>query len=68
MLKGTKEYQTNNNKLAIISFEKVLDMGKDQDYYFASEAALYLGLIFEKTDPQKAISFFERARELYDSD
>ncbi len=68
LLIGRLEYQTNNNKLAIISFEKVLDMGKDQDYYFASEAALYLGLIFEKTDPQKAISFFERARELYDSD
>ena len=68
LLKGRYEYQTNNNINAIIFFEKVLNLGQDQKYYFASEAAMYLGLINENENPEKAIYYLKKARELYHSD
>ncbi len=68
LLKGKYEYQSGNYNQAIIDFENVIERGKDEDYYFASEAAMYLGLIYEKTDPEKAISFFNMSRDLYNSD
>ena len=53
-------------KAAINQFKKVIRLGKDQDYYFASDAALRMGFIFKKTDKQKAIEYFEMARDLYE--
>ena len=53
-------------KAAITQFRKVIRLGKDADYYFASDAALRLGFIFKTTDKQKAIEYFEMARNLYE--
>lgn len=36
----------SNNKLAIEQFKKVIKLGEDKEYYFASEAALRLGNIY----------------------
>ncbi len=68
LLKGRYEYNMGNYREAITAMEKVIDMGEYEDYYFASEAALYLGLIYEKTDPEKALFFFNKSRALYNSD
>ncbi len=46
----------------------MLEYGRDEYYYFASEAALRIGLIYLKTDRQKAKDYFEMARDLYESD
>lgn len=68
LLNGKYEFFTENNELAITAFNKVIDFGEDEDYYFASEAAMYLGLIYESTDHEKAIEYFSMARDLYESE
>ena len=42
--------------------------GEDEDYYFASEAAMRMGLMFLNIDPEKSKRYFEMARDIYDSD
>ncbi len=47
----------------------VLNHGKDEDYYFACAAALYLGNIYEDEDNfEVAKKFYKQSVDLYDSD
>jgi len=59
-LKARFEALMKHNKMAIEAFIKVIEMGKYEDYYFASEAALRLGNIY------KEIGKTELAEEYYD--
>ena len=67
-LKGRYDERTENFRKAIRSYKEVIELGKDEYYHFASEAALRIGLINMNTDQQKAEEYLELARELYDSD
>jgi len=49
-------------------FKKVIEKGEDEDYYFAAEAAMYLGRIYENKNKTLAIKYYEKAEDLYDSD
>ncbi|NOX84356.1 MAG: hypothetical protein GXO86_00085 [Chlorobi bacterium] len=66
LLKGRYADHKKLNKTAIAYYKKVIRLGKDEDYYFASDAAFRLGFIYKKTDRQKAIEYFEMARDLYE--
>ena len=68
LLKGKYEDHAGKIRRAISNYKKVIDLGNDEDYYFAADAALRLGLIYKNTDRQQAIIYFEKARDLYDSD
>ena len=57
-----------NNQQAVDSYKKVISLGSNEDYYFASEAALRLGEYYEKTDKSLAKSYYDEALDLYDSD
>lgn len=48
-LKGRYEAVMKNNNLAISEFKKTIELGKDQAYYFASEAEFRLGKIYQST-------------------
>jgi len=65
LLKGKLEFVEGNTNEAISLLSKVVTLGKNEDYYFASEAALQLGIIYKNTDPDKALSYFKLARDLY---
>jgi len=68
-LKGRFEASNANNKVAISEFKKVIEMGEDSDYYFASEAALRLGTIYEKMGkPDLAKEYYEKSIKLYKND
>ncbi len=68
LLKGKYSDHKKMKNQAIAFYKKVIRLGKDEDYYFASEAALRLGFIYKKTDRQKAVEYFEMARHLYEKD
>ncbi|MFK5856390.1 MAG: tetratricopeptide repeat protein [Bacteroidota bacterium] len=54
---------------AISQFVKVIELGGDEDYYFASEAALRLGNIYyEMGQKEIAKQYFEKSIKLYKSD
>jgi hypothetical protein len=63
-------YKKRTGKIteATALFKKVIDKGEDEDYYFAAEAAMYLGKIYEKKNKTQAIRYYEMAMDLYDSD
>jgi hypothetical protein len=61
-------YEAKKNTLsAIDSYKKVIDLGSDSDYYFASEAALRLGMYYENKDKDQADSYYKISLDLYDS-
>ncbi len=66
LLTGRYSEHKKMKKTAITYYKKVIRLGKDEDYYFASDAALRLGFIYKKTDRQKATDYFEMARQLYE--
>lgn len=68
LLKGRYEEYLGNENLALASYLKVIEKGEDEDYYFASESAMNLGLLYKDSDKEKSIKYFEMARDLYDSD
>ncbi len=68
LLTGRYTEHTANFKKAIRNYKEVIEYGRDEYYYFASEAALRIGFIYLKTDRQKAKDYFEMARDLYESD
>ena len=69
LLEGTACERQGNHSLATFHFEKVIQLGSDEDYYFASEAALKLGEIYEsENNVEKAELYYEKAIKLYDSD
>ena len=68
LLKARYEEFLGNRRLAEESYKKVINSGRDEDYYFASEAAMRLGLMNIESNQAKATKYLELARELYDSD
>lgn len=68
-LKGRYEAMLKNNNLAIAEFNKTIELGEDKDYYFACEAALRLGKIYQETG-QKSLAgeWYKRSIKLYHSD
>jgi len=67
-LKGHYKAIAGNNEEAISSFLKVIDLGENEDYYFASEAALRLGFIYEdKGENDLAKEYYEKSIKLYKS-
>ncbi len=58
-----------NKKEAIAEFRKVIELGEEEDYYFASEAALSLGNIYNETGKKElAKAYYEKSLKLYKSD
>jgi len=67
-LKARVNAANNNNTEAISLFKKVIELSKDKDYYFASEAALRLGKIYKELGQiQLAKDYFEKSVDLYKS-
>ncbi len=65
---GRLNVENGNIDLAIKQFKEVMNLGKDEDYYFASEAALRLGNIYENMgDDTSAIKYFKKSSKLYNS-
>lgn len=61
--------ESSNIELAIVQFRKVIELGEDEDYYFASEAALRLGNIYrEKGEFKLAKGYYKKSMELYKND
>jgi len=66
LLKARYEAKMKNFKTAIPEFMRVLDMGESQDYYFASEAALRLGKIYQEMGKKDiAIEYYKKSGKLY---
>ncbi|MCF6171971.1 MAG: hypothetical protein L3J31_08145 [Bacteroidales bacterium] len=53
---------------AEVLFKDVIETGGDEHYYFATEAAMHLGLYFENKNRTLAIKYLKLAIDLYDSD
>lgn len=68
LLKGRTLLANGNKKGAISAFNKVIEEGEDEDYYFACEAALRLGWIYLANDKALAEDYFEKSIDLYHSD
>gem|GEM_PF-426689 len=68
-LKGRYEVTLKNNNLAIAEFKKVIELGNGQDYYFACEAALRLGKVYQEMG-QKSLAgeWYKKSIKLYKSD
>jgi len=59
----------SNFPAAIKGFEKVIELGEDEDYYFACEAALRLGDIYrERGDAGQAKKYYNLSLSLFDND
>lgn len=68
-LQARYDASQSNIQAAIRGFEKVIETGKDKDYYFASEAALRLGDIYrEKGQVEQARKSYEVCLKLVESD
>jgi hypothetical protein len=69
LLSGRYEMIKGNIPLAVDYFKTVIKKGKETDYYFASDAALKLGTIYENdTDLEMAKRYYKLAADLYESD
>ena len=57
--------KTANFDEALINYQKAIDIGKNSSYYFAANAALNMGLIYEnKRDLKKAAIFYNQAIDM----
>lgn len=68
LLLARYKWQEGNSTEAISLFKKVIENGEDGDYYFAAEAAMYLGMLYENKNKTQAKKYYEIAVDLYDSD
>lgn len=68
LLLGRYNVRTGDISVADKLFNRVIDEGEDEDYFFAAEAAMRLGLLYEKSNTLLAKKYFEMAVNLYDSD
>ncbi|MBN1198685.1 MAG: hypothetical protein JXA23_04970 [Bacteroidales bacterium] len=68
-LKGRYEALVKNTNLAVSEFKKTIELGEDEDYYFACEAALRLGKIYQELG-QKSLAgdWYKKSIKLYKSD
>ena len=67
MLKGRIEANTGNPLQAQELYGRVIEDGGEENYQFASEAAMLLGLLLETKNAQLSIDYFKLARKLYKS-
>ena len=68
-LKARFDVLKNNKILAIAGFKRVIKLGEGEDYYFASEAALRLGNIYQETGKLNlAKEAYEKSIKLYKND
>lgn len=59
----------NDTKTALKNYVEIIDKGKYQEYYYASEASLRCGLIMEgEGEKESAIIYYNQCLKLYDSD
>lgn len=68
LLSARMQEHNGETEKCIDSYQSVIDRGKDEDYYFASEAALRLGKVYLNLDKNKARHYFEETQDLYQSD
>ncbi len=53
------------DSLAIVNYQKSIQLGKETSYYYAANAALFLGAIYEKNkDFQKAAQYYKQAIDM----
>jgi tetratricopeptide (TPR) repeat protein len=68
-LKAKYELALNHQDEAIKYFQRVLEIDDRSDYYFASDAALKLGYIYQNMEKkEKAKEYYELSLKLFDSD
>lgn len=59
----------NDTKTALKNYVELIDKGKNEDYYFASEASLRCGLIMEaEGEKESAKIYYNQCLKLYDDD
>jgi len=69
LLSSRYDLSQNNFSSAIISLKKVIEKGEDEDWYFASEAALLLGKYYNQTNNvTEAKKYINLCLDLYESD
>jgi len=69
LLMGRYQALSKNIDEAKKLFTKVIELGEDEDYYFASEAALRLGYIYKDQKMyDKANAYFKKSIKLYKND
>lgn len=69
LLSARYDLSQNNFRSAILSLKKVIEKGEDEDWYFASEAALLLGRYYNQTNNvTEAKKYIDLCLDLYDSD
>ena len=68
LLLARYKLQTGGSPEAAELFKIVIDKGENEDYYFAAEAAMYLGKIYESKNKILAVKYYDIAIDLYDSD
>ena len=67
-LKARYDALLSNKNDAKAGFKKVIELGDDEDYYFASEAALRLGNIYlQEGNVSLAKAYYEKSLKLYKS-
>jgi len=68
-LKGRYEVIRKNINIGVAEFRKVIELGEKQDYYFASEASLRLGMIYQEMGKKEfAKECYKKSIKLYKSD
>ena len=69
LLTGRYYVMAGDTESAIINFKKVIESGANAGYYFASDAALRLGSVYEAERRfQEAKKYYQLAGDLYKSD
>jgi hypothetical protein len=69
LIEGKAAELKNNYQLAVKHYKYVIDNGSDEDYYFACEAALRCGILFEKSGKlETAKKYYDKSLHLYDDD
>lgn len=69
LLKGKMAEKDKNIEEAINLYKQVIDLGEDEDYSNACEAAMLLGYIYKnKGQINQADSYFKKSQKLYNSD
>jgi hypothetical protein len=67
LLNGRILEYNNDIENCIAAYKTVINKGSDEDYYFASEAALRLGGVYFDRNKKQAKSWFEKSIDLYQS-
>ena len=69
LLKGKYMIRTGNKEEAVRMLKWVVEKGEDEDYYFACEAALVLGEIYEAAgELELALEYYKLSDDLYESE